>query len=157
MNTILIFLITVSFIFSPIIFAYGETYDLTIDDKNFEIFYTIDGSVIAMAIDKELRSLLVGTENVENDSFFQIEFSNELIRAENNDFVVLVNGYEVEYAVSSTDLGTKLIFSIPAYTEEIEIIGTFVIPEFPFGIFLVLVSLITVVIVFSKSKIVAFR
>ena len=157
MNTNLIFLITVSFIFSPTIFAYGETYDLTIDNNNFDIFYTTDGNVIAMAIDKELRSLLVGLENVENDSFFQIEFSNELIRAENNDFAVLVNGYEVEYAISSTDLGIKLIFSIPAYTEEIEIIGTFVIPEFPLGIFLVLVSLITVVIVFSKSKIVTFR
>ncbi len=157
MNAILIFLITVSFIFSSTIFAYGETYDLTIDNNNFEIFYTTDGNVIAMAIDNELTSLLVGIENVENDSFFQIEFSNELISAENNAFAVLVNGYEVEYTVSSTDLGTKLIFSIPAYTEEIEIIGTFVIPEFPLGIFLVLVSLITVVIVFSKSKIVAFR
>ncbi len=157
MNGILIFLIIVSFIFSSTIFAYGETYDLTIDDNNFEIFYTTDGNVIAMAIDNELTSLLVGIENVENDSFFQIEFSNELISAENNAFAVLVNGFEVEYAVSSTDLGTKLIFSIPAYTEEIEIIGTFVIPEFPLGIFLVLVSLITVVIVFSKSKIVAFR
>jgi len=89
--------------------------------------------------------------------FFQIEFSNELIRAENNAFAVLVNGYEVEYDISSTELGTKLIIPTPAYTEEIEIIGTFVIPEFPFGIFLVLVSLFTVVIVFSKSKIVAFR
>ncbi len=157
MNAILIFLITVSFIFSSTIFAYGETYDLTIDNNNFEVFYTTDGNVIAMAIDNELTSLLVGIENVENDSFFQIEFSNELISAENNAFAVLVNGFEVEYAVSSTDLGTKLIFSIPAYTEEIEIIGTFVIPEFPLGIFLVLVSLITVVIVFSKSKIVAFR
>jgi len=46
---------------------------------------------------------------------------------------------------------------MPAYTEEIEIIGTFVIPEFPLGVFLVLISLITVVIVFSKSKIVTFR
>jgi len=90
MNTNLIFLITVSFIFLPNIFAYGETYNLTIDDKNFEIFYTSDGNVIAMAIDNELTSLLVGLENVENDSLFNIEFSNELIRAENNDFAVLV-------------------------------------------------------------------
>lgn len=157
MNTNLIFLITVSFIFLPNIFAYGETYNLTIDDKNFEIFYLSDGNVIAMAIDNELTSLLVGLENVENDSLFNIEFSNELIRAENNDFAVLVNGYEVEYDISSTDLGSKLIIPMPAYTEEIEIIGTFVIPEFPLGIFLILISLITVVIVFSKSKIVTFR
>ena len=113
----------------------NETYELIIDENNFEIFYSTDGDVIAMAIDQELTSLLVGLENVEHDSLFNIEFSNELIRAENNAFAVLVNGYEVEY----------------------EIIGTFVIPEFPLGIFVVLMSLITIVVVFSKSKLVVFR
>ena len=135
----------------------NETYELIIDENNFEIFYSTDGNVIAMAIDQELTSLLVGLENVEHDSLFNIEFSNELIRAENNAFAVLVNGYEVEYDISNTDLGTKLIIPIPAYTEEIEIIGTFVIPEFPLGIFVVLISLITIVVVFSKSKLVVFR
>ena len=156
MNQVLI-LISFFLIYSTNIFAYGDTYNLTIDEKNFEILYTIEGDVLAMAIDQELTSLLVGLENVTTDSFFQIEFSDELIRAENNDFAVLVNGYEVNYDISNTESGTKLIISIPAYTEEIEIIGTFVIPEFPLGILFVLISLITIVIVFSKSKILVFK
>jgi hypothetical protein len=119
--------------------VYGESYQLTVDENSFEINYSTTGKVIAMAIDKELSSLLVGLENVEMDSIFEIEFTHELISAENN------------------ELGSKLKIPIFGDTEEIEIIGTYVIPEFPFGIFMVLVFMIMFVVFFSRTKIRAFR
>ena len=152
----IIFLISVCTIFLPNL-AYAETYQLTVDDNSFEINYSTNGKVIAMAIDQELTSLLVGLENVENDSNFEIEFVTELISAENNEFAVLVNGYEVDYGISTTNEGVKLTIPIFADTEEIEIIGTHVIPEFPLGIFLVLVLTIMFVVIFSKTKIMAFK
>ncbi|MFQ5573846.1 MAG: hypothetical protein ACE5EJ_06305 [Nitrosopumilaceae archaeon] len=137
--------------------VYGESYQLTVDENSFEINYSTTGRVIAMDIDKELTSLLVGLENVEIDSIFEIEFTHELISAENNEFAVLVNGYEVDYDVSATEIGSKLTIPIFADTEEIEIIGTHVIPEFPLGIFMVLVFTIMFVVFFSKTKIRAFK
>ncbi len=157
MRLLLIFFVLIFSIFSQNFLAYGEKYQLTVDVNSFEINYSTTGIVIAMEIDKELSSLLVGLENVEIDSIFEIEFTHELISAMNNEFAVLVNGYEVNYEISATDLGSKLTIPIFADTEEIEIIGTNVIPEFPVGILMVLVFTIMFVVIFSRTKITAFK
>ena len=153
----IIFFIVIFSIFLQNFLAYGESYQLTVDENSFEINYFTTGKVIAMEIDKELFSLLIGLENVEKDSILEIEFTHELISAENNEFAVLVNGYEVDYELSTTDLGSKLTIPIFADTEEIEIIGTNVIPEFPLGIFMVLVFTIMFVVFFSRTKIIVFK
>ena len=115
-NKTSVFLLFTIFIFSNYT-AYAETYSLEIDDKVFDVEYELDGDVIAMATDKETISLLIATENVE-DSEFRITLPNDLIRAENNEFAVLVNGYEVEYDIMNT-ADNHLIFFVPAGTEEI--------------------------------------
>ncbi len=153
----IIFFIVIFPIFLQNFLAYGESYQLTVDENSFEINYSTTGRVIAMEIDKELFSLLIGLENVEKDSILEIEFTHELISAENNEFAVLVNGYEIDYELSTTDLGSKLTIPIFADTEEIEIIGTNVIPEFPLGILMVLVFTIMFVVFFSRTKIMVFK
>ena len=153
----MIFFIVIFSIFLQNFLAYGESYQLTVDENSFEINYSTTGRVIAMEIDKELFSLLIGLENVEKDSILEIEFTHELISAEKNEFAVLVNGYEVDYELSTTDLGSKLTIPIFADTEEIEIIGTNVIPEFPLGILMDLVFTIMFVVFFSRTKIMVFK
>lgn len=138
-------------IIPQIIVVYAESYNLEIDEHTFNISYSLDGSLIAMAIDPELTSLLIGTENVV-DSLFEIEFGNTLISAEKNEFAVLVNGLEVDYEIEIKDDHSILRFYILDGTEEIEIIGTNVIPEFPFGPFFVLVFLIGFVTIVVKTK-----
>ena len=136
--------------------AYAEkNYHMEIDDNSFDIKYDFDGDVIAMEIDTELNSLLIGTENVK-DSQFQITLPNDLISAENNEFAILVNGFEVEYEVVET-VDPYLTFFVPVYTEEIEIIGTYVVPEFPLGTVLTLGSITGIVILLQKSKKFFFR
>jgi len=135
--------------------AYAESYSLEIDDVVYDIEYDFNGDVIAMAIDKETISLLIATENV-NDSQFQIKLPNDLIRAENNEFAVLVNGFEVDFEVMET-VDRNLTFFVPAFTEEIEIIGTFVVPEFPLGAVLVLGTISGIIIIVQKSKKFLFR
>ncbi len=130
--------------------AYAETYRLEINENVFDIEYELDGDVIAIATDKETISLLIATENVE-DSEFTIKLPKDLIRAENNEFVVLVNGYDVEYAVRDT-AENSLAFFIPAFTEEIEIIGTYVVPEFPLGVILSFGAVSLIIILIQKSK-----
>ncbi len=135
--------------------AYAETYRLEINENIFDIEYELDGDVIAIATDKETISLLIATENVE-DSEFTIKLSKDLIRAENNEFAVLVNGYEVEYAVIET-AENSFTFFIPAFTEEIEIIGTYVVPEFPLGAILSFGAVSLIIILIQKSKKSLFR
>ena len=134
--------------------AYGSTYSLETDDVSFEISYELNGDVIAMAVDENTTSFLIGITNVE-DSTFEISLPTELISAENNEFVVLVDGIEVDYDVSTQNDISVLQFFVPANSQEIEIIGTHVIPEFPLGVLVVLATMI--VIVTFVTKISKFR
>ena len=149
-NNFLIIIFSLTFLMISNLSVNGDTYQLDIDDIVYDVEYQMVGNVIAMDIDKETRSLLIATDNV-NDSEFQITLPNDLIRAENNEFAVLVNGIEVGYEViESAD--TNLTFFIPSFTEEIEIIGTFVVPEFPLGSLLILGTVVGIIIIFQKIK-----
>ncbi len=154
-NISLIFLSLIPFLLFSNFSAYAESFSLEIDDEVYDIEYNFNGDIIVMAIDKETFSLLIATENV-NDSQFQIKLPNDLIRAENNEFAILVNGFEVDYEVLDT-VDVNLTFFVPAFTEEIEIIGTFVVPEFPLGAVLVLGTMSVIIIIVQKSKKFLFR
>jgi len=135
---------------SPI-FAEEKKYVLEIDEHVFDIKYEINADVIAMAIDQESKSLLVGIENAQ-DSQFLIAFPKEMINAENGEFAVLVNGVEIEYEISSDSQDYTLIFYVPVDSEEVEIIGTHVIPEFPIGIMAIVATVMMGSIVISRSR-----
>ncbi len=161
------FLLIIS-LFITIIPVFGEShpdysamdnpseYILKIEEHTFSIPYEVDAKVIAIAVDPELTSLLIGLENT-FDSVFTIDLSHELISAPNNEFAILVNGLEVDYDIVSDSDSSTFTFFVPAFTEEVEIIGTHVIPEFPIGIMAGLSILIVSVIMVSKAKIAIFR
>ena len=130
--------------------AYGSTYSLETSDMPFEISYELNGDVIAMAVDENTTSFLIGITNVE-DSNFEISLPTELISAENSEFVVLVDGVEVDYDVSAQNDVAILQFFVPANSQEIEIIGTHVIPEFPLGTLVVLATMIVIVTFMTKT------
>jgi hypothetical protein len=131
-------------------------YIMEIDENTFSIPYQVGAKVIAMAIDPELTSLLIGLENT-SDSIFVIDLKHELIRAHNNEFAVLVNGLEVDYDIVLDSDSSTISFFVPVFTEEVEIIGTHVIPEFPAGILIGLAVLVSSVVVTSRIKNPVFR
>jgi hypothetical protein len=131
-------------------------YVLEIDEDVFVIPYEIKAKVIAIAIDPELTSLLIGLENA-SDSIFVIDLKHDLINAHNNEFAILVNGLEVDYDIVSDSNSSTFSFFVPTFTEEVEIIGTHVIPEFPFGVIMGLVMMVSIVVAISWAKIPVFR
>ncbi len=153
MQKLLIFglILSLSFSILPSVFA-ENIYNLTVDEHSFDLTYEFSGDVIAMAIDQELRSLLIGVENT-NDSLFRITFDNTLITAENGNFAILVNGLEVDYDILDDGNSSTLRFYVEEGTEEIEIIGTHVIPEFPFSVFFGFVLMTSTVLIITKFQI----
>jgi len=135
---------------SPI-FAEEKKYVLEIDEHVFNIVYDVDADVLAMAIDQESKSLLVGVENAQ-DSQFMISFPKEMIDAENGEFAILSNGVEIEYEISSDSQDYTLIFYVPVDSEEVEIIGTHVIPEFPIGVIAIIGIVMMSSIIISRSR-----
>ena len=140
----------------PLSFAESGKYDLKVDEKTFSVPYSFDGKLISMDIDKESKSLLIGTTGVD-ESTFELAFPSELISAENDEFVILLDGIETDYTVTHDGDITKLSLVIPIATEEIEIIGSNVIPEFPFGVLAIMGIVSIMAVVFSRSKITQFR
>jgi len=144
-------IITILIIGTSPIFAQETKYVLEIDEHIFDIVYDVDADVLAMAIDQESKSLLVGIENTK-DSQFIIAFPKEMIDAENGEFAILVNGVEVEYEISSNSQDYTLIFYVPVDSEEVEIIGTHVIPEFPIGVIAIIGIIMMSSIIISRSR-----
>ena len=153
MQKLLIFglILSVSFSILPSVFA-ENIYNLIVDEHSFDLTYEFSGDVIAMAIDQELRSLLIGVENTK-DSLFRITFDNKLVNATNDNFAILVNGLEVDYDVLDDGNSSTLRFYVEEGTEEIEIIGTHVIPEFPFSVFFGFVLMTSIVLIITKFRI----
>ena len=129
---------------------------LVVDGNSYEIPYSVNADVIAMAVDTELDSLLVGLENT-HDSIMILDLPHDIIRAEENKFAVLVNGVETEYKLLPGPDGSMIEFFVPAFTEEVEIIGTFVIPEFPLGVMMISIILLITTISLSRYRYGLFR
>jgi hypothetical protein len=140
----------------PLSFAEQGTTPVIADDKSFDVSYTFDGELLAIGVDQESTSLLVGLDGV-TESTFEISFPSELLAAEDAGFVVLVDGLESDYTVSYTDGNPTITLQIPEATQEIEIIGTSVVPEFPLGVLAVMGVLSAVALVFSKSRLAIFK
>ena len=132
------------------------THVLEVDGHVFEVRYSVDADVIAMAVDRELDSVLIGLDNA-GGSVMTVDLPHELIRAENNAYAVLVNGVEADYEVAAGDGSSVLSFAVPEFSEEVEIIGTYVIPEFPLGVLTGLAAVVSAMLVISRTGNVFFR
>jgi len=129
----------------------NSEYVLEIDEHTYSVSYVVNADIIAMEIDPESRSLLIGLDNTFDSQFF-IGLEHELINAQNNDFIILVDGEEVDYEITSDSDSSTFEFFVPIGSEEVEIIGTNVIPEFPVGAIFGFVVMISVIMIFAKVK-----
>lgn len=129
----------------------SSKYVLEIDDHVYSISYVVNADIIAMEIDPESRSLLIGLDKTFDSQFF-IGLEHELINAQNNEFIILVDGEEVDYEMISDSDSSTFEFFVPIGSEEVEIIGTNVIPEFPVGAIFGFVVMISSIMIFAKVK-----
>ena len=125
----------------------------TITIEENDIFYKITGGKVLKIIpDTDSISLIIQIETF-SDGDLLITLPKTIIDTTEGDFFVLVDGEEnVFYAEQTPDSWT---LRIPFYngSEEIEIIGTFVIPEFGTIAAIILAVAITSIIVLSaKTK-----
>ena len=140
----------------PSSYAQTGTSTIKVEDKRFDITYVVDATVLKVDLDKESRSILVGLDKTK-ESNFEITFPSEMLYAENGEFVVLVDGFESDYHFKSDNGKNSVSIEIPENTEEVEIVGTSVIPEFPIGPVAMLAIISISMIIFSKLKIAIFR
>ncbi|MCH8975302.1 MAG: PEFG-CTERM sorting domain-containing protein [Thaumarchaeota archaeon] len=133
------------------------TFGQSLTVEGFGIGYQITGgSIISITPDIDQSSLIIEIEAVD-DGELTITLPRELIDAKigdaDDDFFVLVDAEEVDFDETKTDLDRTLTIGFFAGTEEIEIIGTFVIPEFGTIAALILaVAIISIIAVSAKTR-----
>ena len=75
------------------------------------------------------------------------------LNGEDDDFFVLVDGEEVDFDETTTSTDRTLTIAFPDGAEEIEIIGTFVVPEFgTIAVLILAVAIISIIAVSTKTR-----
>ena len=127
---------------------------MNIDDREIMLNYTITGGSI-LDIYPESDSLVVKMDATEQ-GILSINLPREVIDAKIGDmddfFYVLVDEEEVDFDEITTPTDRTISVWFSENTDEIEIIGTFVIPEFGIVALFVLLAGVIPVIAISRSK-----
>ncbi len=133
----------------------GKT--IAVEGTDFEVRYSITGGkVLGIMADVEAKSLLVSIETTSNGAL-TITLPRGLIDATINDkddeFFVLIDGEEVDFEEEKSSEDRTLTIEFDDGAEEIEIIGTWIIPEFGAIAALVLaVAIISIIALSAKTR-----
>jgi predicted secreted protein with PEFG-CTERM motif len=130
---------------------------ITIQDSTDLISYEItNGKLINVIPDMDAVSLLVYIESIDDGSITLTIPRSVLDATINNgddEFFVLLDGEEVDFEEIITSTDRTLTINFLAGSEQIEIIGTFVIPEFgTIAAMILAVAIISIIAISSKSR-----
>ena len=139
-------------------YAYAEPETMEESTEMSPMFdYDITGGEIKdISPSRESNSVLIDVEST-GSGLLVITLPREAIDAtidgNDEDFFVLVDDEDVDYKETKTNTDRTLSIELPEGTEQIEIIGTFAVPEFGVIATVVLAAAIMFIAVFSvKSR-----
>ena len=130
---------------------------VTVQDSIDLILYEITNAKLLNVIpDLDAVSLLIYIETTDEGSItltIPRSVLDASINGGDDEFFVLVDGEEVDFEEITTSVDRTLTVDFFAGTEQIEIIGTFVVPEFgTIAAMILAVAIISIVAISAKSK-----
>ncbi len=124
----------------------------------FDVEYTIKGGTIKnMILDADIFAIIVQIESTDEGTI-SLDLPREFIGAEKQDgkddtFIILIDGIEVAYQESVVHSDSRVItINFEEGDSDIEIIGTYVIPEFGTIVMMILIAGIMTIIIASRNK-----
>lgn len=125
----------------------------------FDVDYTVRGGTVKnMIVDSEIFALIVIVET-EDDGAITLDLPRESIDAKISDsqddtFIILIDGVEVPYREITTNSDSRTItIEFEEGDSDIEIIGTFVVPEFgSIALIILVVGIISTIFLSSKFR-----
>jgi len=131
---------------------------IKVQGSDFKINYVMtEGMIKQIYPDEDSKSLILQIDSISNGTL-AIKLPREVIDAkfgnDDDDFFVVADGDEIDFEETKSGNERTLSINYPAGTEEIEIIGTSVVPEFGTLAVAILMTSIIVVIFASKSKLI---
>lgn len=124
----------------------------------FDVEYTIKGGTVKdMVVDSEIFALIVQID-VTDEGTISLDLPREFIGAEKQNgkddtFIILIDGIEVAYQESVVLSESRVItINFEQNDSDIEIIGTYVIPEFGSVVMIILIVGIMATVVITRNK-----
>ena len=127
-----------------------------VDGSDFKIKYLMsEGMIKQVYPDEDSKSLILQIDSISNGTL-AVKLPREVIDAkfgdDDDDFFVVIDGEEVTFEETKSGNDRTLSINYPGGAEEIEIIGTSVVPEFgTITAAILMISIMTVIFV-SKGK-----
>ena len=121
--------------------------------EDYELDYELTGAkIIRITPDFEMKSLIIEIERY-SDGELRITLPKDVIDTDEEGFFVLVDGVETNHDAESNSENWSFVIPFSYGSEEIEVIGTYVIPEFGTVAALVLIAAIgTIIMISAKNK-----
>ena len=134
-------------------FAMEENTSQIIILEDNELSYDLTcAEILGMTPDTEMKSLIIEIKT-DCDGDLTITLPKDVIDTDEEGFFVLVDGEEVNHDAVSVPGFWTLTIPFTYGSEEIEIIGTFVIPEFgTIAVLVLLTAIATIVVISAKNK-----
>lgn len=144
----------------------GTAYTIEVDDNTFDIYYggygsleiggealeTDEPTLSSMNLNVERKSLEITLNPIPNDKVFWVLLPLEVISAEEAKYQLFIDGVNTKYDLTKFGENYALGMILPPGAENVEIIGTNVIPEFGTVAILVLgVAIVGIIYVARKS------
>jgi len=130
---------------------------VSVGEGNDLIGYEITGGKLLSIIpDVDSNSLIISIDATDDGSLtltIPRSVMDATINGDDDDFFVLIDGEEVDFDEITTSTNRTLTIAFPAGAEEIEIIGTFVVPEFgTIAAMILAVAIISIIAISAKSR-----
>jgi len=115
------------------------------------------GKLLGIIPDVDANSLIISIDATDDGSL-TLTIPRSVLDAlfengDDDDFFVLVDGEEVDFDEITSSIDRILTIAFPAGAEEIEIIGTFVVPEFgTIAAMILAVAIISIIAISAKSR-----
>lgn len=143
----------------------AEKFVLEVGEDSYDIYYGYSGSlddsmtdhfsepvVAEINLNQDRKSLEFDFEKVPEKTDFWVRIPFEVLTAEKEQYQVLINGEDTGYDLMKMPDGYVVGMIISQDTENVEIIGTKVIPEFgALAILVLAVAILSIVYVSKKS------
>jgi len=135
----------------------GPSNTIKVEGTDFSVSYSItNGKVLGIKADVPSKSLLVSIQTT-GDGSLTIVLPRGLIDAKINNqtddqFFVLNDGQQADFTETKTTTDRTLTIPFTDGTEQIEIIGTWIIPEFgPIAALVLAIAIISIIAVSAKT------
>jgi plastocyanin len=136
----------------------GSTVTATHDGHSYDVPVSVsNGSVKEITIDADFTSAVLALETTSSEGELKVTLPREMIDSKtdagDDEFIVLVDGDEATYEETmTTDTARELTIPVPGGAEEVEIIGTQVIPEFPLAVIAVMGAVVAAAVAIGRFK-----